>query len=36
MIALAHVGLIVGLVLIVTDVVLSFIPPRDNDKDDDK
>lgn len=33
MIALAHIGLIVGLVLIVTGVVLSFLPPRDQDKD---
>lgn len=32
---LAFLGLIVGLVLIVTGVVLSFLPPRD-DKDDSK
>lgn len=33
---LALIGLIVGLVLIVTDVVLSFLPPRDDDKEDSK
>lgn len=33
MIYLAYVGLIVGLVLIVTGVALSFTPPRD-DKDE--
>lgn len=32
---LALIGLIVGLVLIVTDVVLSFLPLRD-DKEDSK
>lgn len=32
--SLAYLGLIVGLVLIVTGVVLSFLPPRDDDKDD--
>lgn len=35
MIALAYIGLIVGAALIVTGVVLSFLPPRD-DKDDDQ
>lgn len=34
MIALAYLGLVVGVTLIVTGVVLSFLPPRDNDKDD--
>lgn len=34
MTGLAFLGLIVGLVLIVTGVVLSFTPPRDDDKDD--
>ena len=34
MIALAYLGLVVGVTLIVTGVVLSFLPPSDNDKDD--